>query len=80
MDVNVLTDKPELFSQYPDVLTVPMLCEMLGGINPNLAYKLLSDGTIKNFRIGRLRRILKQLVIDFLFDDSARYPDDVVVS
>lgn len=38
-----------LFCDYPDVVTVEQMCEMLGGISTKTAYRLLKAGTIKSF-------------------------------
>ena len=36
-----------LFTDYPDVVNVEQMCEMLGGICDKTAYKLLKSGKIK---------------------------------
>ena len=36
-----------MFTEYPDVVNVPQLCEMLGGISDKTAYRLLKSGIIK---------------------------------
>ncbi|WP_455581259.1 helix-turn-helix domain-containing protein [Dysosmobacter sp.] len=58
--------KSNVFSEYPDVVNVDQLREMLGGIGPKAAYKLLHDRKIMYFKIGKAFRIPKQSVIDFL--------------
>ena len=35
------------FPEYPDVVTVEQMCEMLGGICVKTAYRLLKSGRIK---------------------------------
>ena len=35
-----------LFADYPDVVNVEQMCEMLGGICDKTAYKLLRSGEI----------------------------------
>lgn len=61
---------PELFEymyqNYPDVVNVSQLCEMLGGISSKSAYKLLQENKIKHFRIGRAYKIPKANVIFYL--------------
>ena len=42
-----------LFTDYPDVVNVQQMCEMLGGICDKTAYKLLRSGEIRSFVIGR---------------------------
>lgn len=55
-----------LFLNYPDVVTVEQMCEMLGGISTKTAYKLLQAGRINHFRIGRTYKIPKLSVIVYL--------------
>jgi excisionase family DNA binding protein len=50
---------------YPDVLTVKQLAQVLG-IGRNTAYELLQNNEIKHRRIGTRYLIPKQCVIDFL--------------
>ena len=61
--------KREIFRKYPDVVDVTQLCKMLGGSRPvskMTAYRLLTSGKIKAFRLGRSYRIPKVNVIRFL--------------
>ena len=37
-----------MFTEYPDVVNVQQLCEMLGGISDKTAYRLLKSGVIKS--------------------------------
>ena len=55
----------ELFKNYPDVVSVEQVTEMLH-IGQVLAYKLLKDGTIKARKVGRRYIIAKKNVIEFL--------------
>ena len=55
-----------MFKDYPDIITVKQLCEMLGGIGEKAAYRLLHDGHISHFKIGKGFRIPKRSVIAFL--------------
>ncbi|WP_234399908.1 helix-turn-helix domain-containing protein [Paenibacillus popilliae] len=55
-----------MFQNYPDVVNVPQLCEMLGGISTKSAYKLLQENKINHFRIGRAYKIPKANVISYL--------------
>ena len=56
----------ELFADYPDVVDVDMLREMLGGISRKLAYRLLASGELHSVRVGRCYRIPKSCVIEYL--------------
>ena len=55
-----------LFKEYPDVVDINQLCEMLGGIGVKTAYSLLHGGEIKYLKIGRSFRIPKVNVIDYI--------------
>lgn len=54
-----------IFNDYPDVVGHLELCSMLG-ISKNTAYNLLKSGKIRHRRIGKIYKIPKQEVIDFL--------------
>ena len=49
-----------LFADYPDVVNVEQMREMLGGICDKTAYRLLRSGEIRSFIVGR-RNILEYL-------------------
>ena len=61
-----LRTRPEAFKDYPDVVGIMQMCEMLGGIGIKSAYKLLRSGEIKSFLIGGKYIIPKQNIMDFL--------------
>ena len=54
-----------MLDEFKDVLTVEELCEALK-ISKRLAYDLIRDGTIPVRRIGRIYRIPKIAVINYL--------------
>ena len=54
-----------MFSEYPDVITVEQLMEMLH-IGKNAAYSLLKSGKIRTIRIGRRYIIPKQSIITYI--------------
>lgn len=58
------------FKEYPDILSIPQLRDMLQ-IGKNTAYELLSTNEIKSIRIGRIYKIPKQNVIDYINRVSA---------
>lgn len=60
-----------MFEEYDDVLTIEDLCEMLK-IGKNSAYKLLLSGEIKSFKNGRVWRISKQAVQEFIININKR--------
>ena len=55
-----------MFTDYPDVVNVAQLCEMLGGVSVKTAYKLIQNGKIGAFMIGKAYRIPKMNIISFL--------------
>lgn len=55
----------EMFKDYPDVVSVGQLKEMLQ-IGQVLAYKLVKEGEIKSRKVGREYKILKSTVIEYL--------------
>lgn len=58
-------NKKEIFSEYPDVITVDDLQKMLK-IGRNSAYDILKAGLIKTVKVGKRYIIPKQSVINFL--------------
>ena len=60
----------ELFKNYPDVVSVEQLSEMLH-IGQVLAYRLVRNGEIKSRKVGRKYIIPKQNVIDFICKEVA---------
>ena len=60
----------ELFKNYPDVVSVEQLSEMLH-IGQVLAYRLVRNGEVKSRKVGRKYIITKQNVIDFINNNEA---------
>ena len=60
-----MKDKPEIFSNFPDILTVEDLSRMLG-ISTKTTYKLLKEKKIKSVTIGRTYKIPKVYVLQYL--------------
>lgn len=50
---------------YGDILTPDDVHDILG-IGYNKTYELLRAGTIRNFRIGRCRRIPKTCLVEYM--------------
>ena len=59
-----------MFHDYPDVVDVLAMREMLGGIGRRAAYALLKSGEIESVKIGRIYRIPKLGVIAYLCKSS----------
>jgi excisionase family DNA binding protein len=55
-----------IFREYPDVVDVEQMCEMLGGISTKTAYRLLRQNQIKHFKIGRTYKIPKLHIFEYL--------------
>lgn len=62
--------REKMFREYPDVLTPQQVQEMLG-VGQRMAYQLLREGKIQNVRMGRLYRVPKAAVIDYLYSGKA---------
>ena len=72
-----------MFPEYPDIVTVRQLREMLG-ISRQLAYDLINDGELQAIKIGNSFKIPKVSVINFVTEgqkevkssarNSAAYP------
>ena len=54
-----------MFEQYPDILTVEEACEALR-IGYNAIYSLLMSGKLRAYRNGRIWRIPKESLIEFV--------------
>ena len=54
-----------MLSEYPDVLDVYHICEILK-INRKTAYRLLNDKKLPSVRIGRKYKIAKLDLISYL--------------
>lgn len=57
------------FSAYPDVVTVAQFRQMLGGMGEVQARKLVSNGYVRHYKIGRVYYIPKAYVIDYVLSD-----------
>jgi len=55
-----------IFREYPDVVNVEQMCEMLGGISTKTGYRLLRQNQIKHFKIGRTYKIPKFHIFEYL--------------
>ncbi len=71
MEMNNMTRKELkiLFRDYPDVVSLPELCAMMGGIGDGTARKLLRSGQIKSLMVRSTYYIPKKCVIDYLLSD-----------
>lgn len=53
----------QMFRKYPDVVTIPQVCEMLG-VSRNYAYLLVKQGKLTRLDLGRIVRVTKTSVIE----------------
>ena len=58
-----------MFEQYPDILTVEEVCEALR-MGYNAVYDLLNDGKLKAYKNGRVWRITKPALIQYVSESS----------
>lgn len=54
-----------MFREYPDVVSVDQMSEMLG-ISTKTAYRLLQENRIEHFKVGRTYKIPKLHIFSYL--------------
>ena len=64
-----------MLKNYPDVLKIKDMCEVLGGISTKTGYKLLRENKIESIKIGREYCITKISVVDFLMKKIKQHRD-----
>ena len=65
----IVIDIKTMFSEYPDIVSVDELTKMLD-IGKNTAYKLINENKIKSVSIGRIHKIPKYCVIDYIINSN----------
>ena len=58
-----------LFEQYPDIMTVEEVCEALR-MGYNAVYELLNAGKFKAYKNGRVWRIPRKSLIEYVLESS----------
>ena len=58
-----------MMDEYPDVLTTEEACEVLR-IGSNAIYELLNAGKLKGFRNGRVWRIPKAAIQEYIMEST----------
>lgn len=58
-----------LFKDYPDLVSIPQLSQMLS-ISNKTAYRLLKENQIPHFKIGRSYRIPKLNILNYISVNS----------
>lgn len=69
MDNNISPIYKIMFAEYPDIVTVAQLQEMLH-ISRQLAYALINSGQIPALKVGNSFRIPKIRVIEFVTNQN----------
>ena len=59
----------KLYSAYPDVVTLPDFCKMLGGSGDSTARKLMREKRVQHFYINTTYLIPKVSVIEYVLSD-----------
>lgn len=54
-----------IFKEYPDIVSAEQISEMLG-ISDKSVYRLLQSGAIKYLKVGRIYKIPKIYILDYL--------------
>ena len=60
-----------MFYDYNDIVTIDELCEMLR-IGKNTAYKLINSGEITSFKVGKVHKIPRQAIADYIIKNTSR--------
>ena len=58
-----------MLNEYPEILTTEEACEVLR-VGYNTLYDLLLSGKLKAYRNGRLWRIPKKSIIEYVIEQS----------
>ena len=58
-----------MFREYEELLTAQEVAEMLR-VGHNAIYALLKSGKLKGFRVGRVWKILKEAVEEYVRDSA----------
>lgn len=61
-----------MFTEYPDVVNVEQLGEMLGGLSEKTIYSLLKKGDIKSIYVGKRYLIPKPYVFEYLTEMTGK--------
>lgn len=61
-----------MFETYEDIVMVEDVCQMLN-IGKNNAYRLLKEGKLHAFKIGRIWKISKSSVVEYVRHNTKKY-------
>jgi excisionase family DNA binding protein len=59
-----------IFKKYPDVVSVEQMCQILGDISKKTGYRLLKEKRIDYFVIGKVYKIPKINIIQYMSENS----------
>ena len=62
-----------MFDSYEELVTIDEVCSMLN-VGKNVAYRLLKEEDLHAFKIGRVWKIPKQSVIEYIGHKTKPYP------
>jgi len=65
----------EMFSNYPDVMTVEQVQSALQ-IGRNSTYSIISSGELKSMKIGRSIRVPKPYLLDYVQSSYGMLPEE----
>ncbi len=68
-----------MFQNYPDIVSVDQVCEMLH-VGKNSAYDLLHANQIKHVRVGRKYIIPKTAIINFVGRENTCYNNGQIIN
>lgn len=60
----------KMFSNYPDIIDIEQMRDMLGGISRTLAYRLIKENEVKAMKIGRQYKIPKANIISYIINQN----------
>lgn len=59
-----------MFTNYPDIINIEQMRDMLGGISLTIAYRLIKENQIKTMKIGRQYKIPKANIISYIINNN----------
>ena len=59
-----------MFTNYPDIINIEQMRNMLGGISLTLANRLIKENKIKAIKIGRQYKIPKANIISYIINQN----------
>jgi len=63
--IQIIEKGVNMLNNYPDVMSVQQICDVLH-IGKNTAYKLINNKKIKSIKIGKIHKIPKIWLIEYI--------------